>query len=56
MIDYYESAEDLTITRARACQELKAHNQNAEDVNQFFEELGFLSYYKAQDVLSWLGY
>jgi len=56
MIDYYESAEGVTISRERACQELKDHNQDAKDVNQFFEELGFLSYYKATDVLAWLGY
>jgi len=55
-MDYYESAEDITITRKRACQELKAHNQDAQDVFEFFEQLGFCSHYKAQDVLDWLGY
>ena len=54
MSDYYESAEGLTITRERACQELKAHG--LVDLNEFFNELGFHTTYKAQDVLEWLGY
>ena len=36
MIDYYESAEDLTITRERALLELARHN--CEDIEQFFED------------------
>jgi len=53
-MDYYESAKGLTITRKRACQELKAHG--LVDLNEFFDELGFRATYKAQDVLEWLGY
>ena len=54
MIDYYESAEDLTITRERALLELAKHN--CEDIEQFFEDLGKLEEYNAQKVLEWLGY
>ena len=54
MSEYYDSAENLMVTRERACQELKAHG--VVNVHEFFEELGFSSHYKAQDVLDWLGY
>jgi hypothetical protein len=54
MSEYYDSAENLMVTRKRACQELKAHG--VTDIHEFFEELGFSSHYKAQDVLDWLGY
>ncbi len=54
MIDYYESAEDLTITRERALQELKDHS--CRDIEQFFEDLGDYQEYNAQSVLIWLGY
>ena len=53
-MDYYDSAEDLTISRQRAIQELRAHN--CEDFAEFFEDLGDKSEYLAQDVLYWLGY
>ena len=52
--DYYNSAEGLTITRERACQELKAHG--LVDLKEFFDELGDKETYSAQDVLDWLGY
>ena len=52
--DYYNSAEGLTITRERACQELKAHG--LVDLKEFFDELGDKETYLAQDVLNWLGY
>lgn len=54
MIDYYESAEDLTITKERALLELASHN--CEEIEQFFEDLGDLEEYDAQKVLDWLGY
>jgi len=54
MIDYYESAEDLTITRERALQELRDHN--CEDFQEFFDDLGDREEYNAQSVLIWLGY
>lgn len=53
-MNYYDSAEDLTISRSRAIQELRAHN--CEDFAEFFQDLGDKSKYLAQDVLNWLGY
>jgi hypothetical protein len=53
-MNYYDSAEDLTISRSRAIQELRAHN--CEDFAEFFQDLGDKSEYLAQDVLNWLGY
>ena len=53
-MNYYDSAEDLTISRQRAIQELRAHN--CEDFDEFFQDLGDKSEYLAQDVLNWLGY
>ena len=52
--EYYDSAEDIMISRERTCQELKAHG--VVDFNEFFEELGEKDIYSAQDVLDWLGY
>ena len=52
--EYYDSAEDITISRERACQELKAHG--LVDLKEFFDELGDKETYLAQDVLDWLGY
>ena len=51
---YYDSAEDITITRDRALQELRDHN--CEDFTEFFEDLGNRKEYNAQKVLDWLGY
>jgi hypothetical protein len=53
-MDYYESAEDLTITRERALLELARHS--CEDLEQFFDDLGDRQEYNAQEVLVWLGY
>lgn len=53
-MDYYESAENVTITRERALQEVRNHN--CEDFEEFFEDLGDREYYDAQSVLIWLGY
>lgn len=52
--EYYDSAEDITISRERTCQELKAHG--LVDLKEFFDELGDKETYLAQDVLDWLGY
>ena len=52
--DYYNSADGITISRERACQELKAHG--LVDFKEFFDELGDKETYSAQDVLDWLGY
>ncbi len=53
---YYESAEELTITRARAIKELQDHNIPEEDMEFFFADLGDHDTYAAQDVLDWLGH
>ena len=53
-MDYYESAEDIIITKARALKELNDHC--CEDIGQFFNDLGEREYYDAQKVLEWLGY
>lgn len=52
--DYFESAEDMTITRDRALLELKKHN--IVDPTEFYEQMGCHETYKAEDVLQWLGY
>ena len=54
MSDYYDSAEGIMISKYRVICELKDHG--VIDFNEFFEELGSFSHYRAQDVLNWLGY
>jgi len=54
---YYESAEGVTITHARALKELKEHGMlNDYSLEGFYEECGKLEHYEAQTVLQWLGY
>jgi hypothetical protein len=53
-MDYYESAEGLTITRERALVELANHY--CEDIKLFDQEMGKYKTYSAQAVLAWLGY
>ena len=53
-MDYYESAEEIVITRERALQELR--NRHLENFEELFEDLGDKKEYLAQDVLAWLGY
>ena len=53
-MDYYESAEGLTITKKRALQELRDHD--CQDFDQFFKDMGQKENYDAQAVLIWLGY
>ncbi len=53
-MDYYESAEDIIITRERALLELARHH--CQDIEQFFDDLGDRENYDAQEVLAWLGY
>ena len=55
-IDYYESAEDITITRARAIEVLEEHSLPLEELPQFDQDLGRKESYQAQHVLAWLGY
>lgn len=52
-MDYYESAEGLTITKARAVKEVEKHGS---DVQEFFADCGERDSYNAQAVLRWLGY
>lgn len=51
---YYETAEDVIITRARAVQELLRHG--ITDTTEFDADMGIYPEYNAQDVLQWLGY
>ena len=56
-MDYYESAEDITITQDRALQELAKHGIiSNEDIIEFFADMGKKESYDAQSVLIWLGY
>ena len=51
---YYESAEDLMISQARAFEELSKHG--CQDIHQFILDMGDKEEYDAQKVLEWLGY
>lgn len=53
-MDYYESAEEITITRSRAFNELNNHGVVTYD--EFLNEMGDKDTYDAQEVLAWLGY
>ena len=56
-MDYYDSAEDITITQDRALQELARHGITSdEDILEFFADVGKKQEYDAQKVLDWLGY
>ena len=52
---YYDSAEDVEITKDRAYQELKKHGVEG-DWSLFLSEMGDSATYDAQEVLEWLGY
>jgi len=52
-MDYYESAEGMTISKERAKSELVKHNASWDE---FVVDNGELEEYDAQDVLAWLGY
>ena len=54
-MNYYESAESVTISRQRALRELKDHGAMS-DLDQFDKDLGIKENYSAQEVLAWLGY
>jgi hypothetical protein len=51
---YYESAENITITRERALRE--CDNHGVIDYDEFFAECGNRAEYDAQSVLRFLGY
>lgn len=64
---YFESAEGLTITKARAWSEFKSHGCTFEDFNEFLMDViaapstvlddeGYIREMDAQAVLAWLGY
>ncbi len=53
MSAYLESAEGLTISKARALREVTDHSS---DVSEFLADLGDLPSYSASAVLEWLGY
>ena len=50
---YYESAENITISRKRAIQEVTNHGV---ELVEFDEDMGVCDTYQAQEVLEWLGY
>jgi len=52
---YYETAENVTISKERAFQEIKKHNLENE-FDLFLQDCGDQSEYDAQTVLAWLGY
>lgn len=54
MSTYYESADGIVLSRARALAELRSHG--VDDPSEFFEECGDCPTYTAQYVLEWLGY
>lgn len=53
MENYYDSAEGLTITKARALREVANH---CSDPAEFLTDMGDKDTYNAQAVLAWLGY
>jgi len=53
---YYESAENLTISKKRALEEIVKHGVPTSEINVFFSEMGEKEEYDAQAVLQWLGY
>ena len=54
-MDYFESAEGVTLTIEQAIQEIRDHCVESE-IDDFFKIYGYKEFYKAQDVLVWLGY
>lgn len=52
---YYESAQDVIITKARARYELKRHGVENE-FEKFLSDMGDRAEYSANKVLEWLGY
>ena len=52
-MNYYESAEGMTISKARAKKEIAKHGSSWDE---FIADNGELEEYDAQDVLAWLGY
>lgn len=53
---YYDSAEGVEISRARAVKELVRHGIPDNEQPEFFIDCGDRDNYDAQVVLAWLGY
>lgn len=53
MNTYYESAEGIEISKARAMRECERHGADAAEM---LAELGDCETYDAQEILAWLGY
>ena len=56
IMTYYDTAEDITITRSKAFEVLEQHGIPLEEFEEFLEEVGYADTYEAQSVLEWLGY
>ena len=54
-MDYYDTAENVTLTKGQALVELERHNLDGE-YDLFLKEMGDHRTYEAQKVLAWLGY
>ena len=54
-MDYYDTAEDVTLTKAQVYVQLERHNLEG-DYELFLKEVGDHKTYEAQKVLAWLGY
>lgn len=52
-MDYYESAEGITISKERAKYEIEKHCSRWQE---FTEDCGEYRSYDAQAVLAWIGY
>lgn len=52
-MDYYESAEGVTISKERAKKEIEKHGACWDE---FMQGMGLRNSYEAQAVLVWLGY
>lgn len=53
IMDYYESAEGVTISKERAKKEIEKHGSSQLE---FIADMGDDANYDAQAVLAWLGY
>ena len=55
-MDYYESADEITISRKRALLEIRNHGVSASELPDFYAQCGDNDTYSAHEVLDWLGY
>lgn len=55
-MNYYESADDITISHKRALLEIEKHGVHASELSDFYDKHGYSDTYSAQEVLDWLGY